>query len=57
MTPTSDLAGILRAALAAKPQPVPAPPPVASSPQGLGVVRQGDHRLGDFSGSTAEVSK
>lgn len=35
---------------APKPQPATAPQPVASTPQGLGVVRTGDHRLGDFSG-------
>lgn len=50
MTPISEMAGILRAAAAPKPQPAPAPPPVASTPRGLGVVRPGDHRLGDFSG-------
>jgi hypothetical protein len=54
MTPISDRAGILRAQLSPKPTPAPQPvAPAPSSPQGLGVVRGNDHRLGDFSGRLA----
>ena len=46
---SSDIPGIMRAAL--KPAPKPPEPVVAPpTPQGLGVVRGNDHRLGDFSG-------
>lgn len=52
MIPVTDLPGIY--AMAAKPQPAPVPKPAAPPPPaGLGVVRQGDHRLGDFSGRLA----
>lgn len=53
MTPVSDLAGILSQALKPQPTPAPVPQKTAPTPQGLGTVRQGDHRLGDFSGRLA----
>jgi hypothetical protein len=52
MTPITDLPGIY--AMAARPKPAQVPQPVApSTPQGVGVVRSSDHRLGDFSGRLA----
>jgi len=49
MTPSSDIPGMIAMALKPKPAAVP-PPVVTSTPQGVGVVRSSDHRLGDFSG-------